>query len=139
MKRKTIKGMYWFDTGIFPATVMFIFGYTYDEVISYCKKKKGDTWAVALSDDRKLFEESNYCAFSRTIENNKTGDLKYHYIIKIKERFKFTDYEYAKLAHEVLHICQFMLPGILNRDRETEAEAYLHTYLMRKCLAALRG
>lgn len=131
--------MYWFDTGIFPATVMFVFGYTYDEMIAYCKKKKGDTWAMAMSEDRKLMETSNYLAMKRVLENTKTGKSIDHYVIKIQEPFTYTDYEYAKLAHEVLHICQYLLPDILDRLKEHEAEAYLHTYLMRKCLSALRG
>jgi hypothetical protein len=32
-----------------------------------------------------------------------------------------------------------MLPDILERDREIEAEAYLHTHLMRNILNTLRG
>jgi hypothetical protein len=138
-KGKVIKGLYWFDTGIFPATVMFVFGFTYDELLAELKKKKADTWAMAISDDRKLMEGSNYLAMSRNLENVKTGKTIQHYIIKIKEPFKYTDYEYAKLAHEVVHICAYLLPDILDRNKETEAEAYLHTHLMMKCLAALRG
>jgi len=139
IRNKVIKGMYWFDTGIFPATVMFVFGFTYDEMLSELKKKKADTWAMSISEDRKLIEGSNYLAMKRVLEYKKTGKEIEHYIIKIKEPFIYTDYDYAKLAHEVLHICQYLLPDILDRNKETEAEAYLHTHLMMKCLAALRG
>jgi hypothetical protein len=138
-KGKVIKGMYWFDTGIFPATVMFIFGFTYDETIAELKKKKADTWAMAISEDRELMGNSNYLAMKRSLENTKTGKFVDHYIIKITEPFKFEDYDYCRLAHEVLHICQYFLPDVLKRDKEHEAEAYLHTYLMQKCLVALRG
>ena len=138
-KEKIIKGMYWFDTGIFPATVMFVFGFTYDETIAELKKKKADTWAMAISDDRKLMEGSNYLAMKRCLENTKTGNTVDHYIIKIKEPFKFEDNDYCRLSHEITHICQYLLPDILDRLKEHEAEAYLHTYLMRKCLLALRG
>lgn len=61
------------------------------------------------------------------------------FYIYIGEEFKFTDYEYCKLAHEVLHICQFLLPDFLDRNREFESEAYLHTHLMEQCLKAIRG
>jgi len=60
------------------------------------------------------------------------------YII-LTEEFDFSDYAYCKLAHEVLHICQFILPDILNRDREYECEAYLHTHIMMQCLNQIRG
>lgn len=138
-KEKVIKGMYWFDTGIFPATVMFVFGFTYDETLAELKKKKAHSWALAIRDDRKLMETSNYLTMKRCFTNTKTGAPVDHYIIKIKKPFKFTDFEYCKLAHEIVHICQYFLPDVLDREKEHEAEAYLHTYLMEKCLAALRG
>jgi hypothetical protein len=138
-KGKVIKGMYWIDCGIFPATVLFVFGFTYDEVMVELKKKKAGSWAMAIQDDRKLYESSNYLAMQRTLENTKTGKEVQHFFIKIKEPFTYTDYEYAKLAHECLHICQYMLPDVLDRNKEHEAEAYFHTYLMQKCLACLRG
>lgn len=138
-KKKVVKGMYWFDTGIFPATVMFVFGFTYDEILAELKKKKADTWAMAISEDRKLMETSNYLAMKRCLTNTKTNKSVDHFIIKITEPFNYTDYDYCRLSHEVLHICQYLLPDILDRNKEHEAEAYLHTYLMRKCLTALRG
>lgn len=138
-KNKVTNCLYWFDTGIFNGTVMFVYRYSYDELITELKKKKADTWAMAISEDRHLMETSNYLAMKRSLTNTKTGSSVDHYIIKIREPFKFTDYEYCKLAHEVLHICQYFLPDILNREKEHEAEAYFHTYLMQKCLAALRG
>lgn len=138
-KTKVVKGVYWFDTGIFPATVMFVFGFTYDELLIELKKKKAHTWSAALSEDKELMGKSNYLAMKRCLTNTKTGKSVDHYIIKIREPFKFTDFEYCKLAHEVLHVCQYLLPDILDRTKEHEAEAYLHTYLMKKCLTALRG
>lgn len=133
--KKTIQ---YLNTGIFPATVMFVVGFTYDEVIKHTKKHKGDTWHIALSEDRVFWNNSNYAAMKRSIENTKTGEWVDHFIIKIKEPFTFSDYDYCKLAHEVLHICQYLLPKILNRDQENECEAYLHTHLMQQCLKELR-
>jgi len=139
MKKKTTKGMYFFNTGIFPATVMFVFGFDYDEILALLKKKKAVTWSKAIEEDRELMTDSNFLAMKRGLTNVKTGKEIDHFIIKIKEPFLFTDFEYCKLAHEVLHICQYVLPDILNRNKEHEAEAYLHTHLMNQCLGAVRG
>jgi hypothetical protein len=132
------KSIQYFNAGIFPATVMFVNGFDYDEVIKHTKKHKGDTWHIALGEDREFWNKSNYAAMRRSIEHTKTGKFIDHYIIKIKEPFKFTDFEYCKLAHEVLHICQYLLPDILDRNKENECEAYLHTHLMEQCLKELR-
>jgi len=136
---KVAKGMYWFDMGIFPGTVMFVFGFTYDETIAELKKKKADQWVLAISEDRKLMENSNYLAMKRCFKNTKTDSDVNFFIIKIRDQFEFNGYDYCRLAHEVLHICQYFLPDILDRGKEHEAECYLHTYLMMKCLAALRS
>lgn len=55
-------------------------------------------------------------------------------------RFDFDDDDcFVKLAHEIVHICQFFLPDVLNRNTEIECEAYLHTHIMRQALKKLRG
>lgn len=41
------------------------------------------------------------------------------------------------LAHEILHVCQRVLPIYLRRDEEHEAEAYFHSHLMRKVIEML--
>ena len=53
--------------------------------------------------------------------------------------FDFSDWSMCTLAHECLHITQFMLPEILDRNREYECEAYLHTHIMEQALNKLRG
>jgi len=133
------KVLHWLDTGIFPASVLFSYQFEYDEIISLLKQKRATYWKEGILDDKELIDGGTYFGLRRTHENLKTGVEKKLFYIIIKEEFKFTDYEYCKLAHEVLHICQFMLPAILNRDREYECEAYLHTHLMYQCLKAIRG
>lgn len=93
---------------------------------------------LGLRDDKKLFDSCGYLACKRIIKNVKTGETKTLFYIFIKGEFKFTDYEMVKLAHECLHICQFSLPDILDRDKENEAEAYLHSHLMHQILKLLR-
>lgn len=137
--KKVVKCLYWFDMGIFPGTVCFSCGFSYEEIMKEFSKKKAFGWDIALSTDKQLIESGNWFGLKRVMENKKTGkEIEFYYII-LKNTFTFSDEDFIKLSHEVLHICQFFLPDILNRDKETEAEAYLHTYLMRKCVAALRG
>lgn len=130
--------IHWLDTGIFPATVMFACGFEYEEIISNLKKKKAKVWIEGLVDQKEFIERSNYCYVITTLTSKKTGKETILFYIIIKEVFKFTDFEYCKLAHEVLHICQYLLPDILNRNKEHEAEAYLHTHLMSSILKELR-
>lgn len=132
------KELAWLDCGIFPVVVMFSCGFSYDEVVKLLKKKKAEHWLIGLGEDKDLVDKSNYLAMRRDIEYKKTGEKKTMFYIFIGQLFKFTDYEMAKLAHEVLHICQYSLPDILDRNKEHEAEAYLHTHLMRQCLKILR-
>lgn len=129
------------NNGIFPGHVLFSCGYKFDVLYSKLKKictNKNKYWYQAIHDDKKLLDSGNYFALSRTLENVKTGEIKELYYIIITTDFLFTDYEYCKLAHECLHICQFFLPKILDRNREIEAEAYYHTHLMEHCLKEIR-
>ena len=135
IKKKSDRHIYWLDTGIFPATVMFSCGFTYDEIMVELKKKKATAWIEGISKDKELIDNGKYFSLSRNLENTK-NDISLFYII-LKPRFTFTDFEMCILAHEILHTCQFLLPAILNRDREVEAEAYLHTYLMENILKIL--
>lgn len=132
------KVLYWLDTGIFPATVMFSCGFNYDELTKLLKQKKASDWLQAMQYQEKFIRGSGYCAYAVDLINSK-GQQKKLFHIYLDKTFRFTDTEYIKLAHEILHICQFLLPDILNRDKETEAEAYLHTHLMEQCLKILRS
>lgn len=142
MASNKYKVLHWLDTGIFPATIMFSCGFTYDEIMGLLKKKKADGWikGIESEEDIKLLNNDGSwgTAIKRTIENKKKKQSTTLYYIIVKD-FDFSDGDYCKLAHEVLHICQFFLPDVLNRDDEHEAEAYLHTYIMQNCLKILRN
>lgn len=143
-----MKGLFWLDTGIFPATVMLSHGYDYKGIQKALKntlKKKGvdkkqiGLWSMGAENRQKEINESKYLAFSVEVKNSKSGANVNLYYIVLKKKFKFTDYDYCILAHEILHICQFFLPQVLDREREIEAECYLHTHLMSQCLKVLRS
>ena len=138
-KNKQYKVLHWLNTGIFPATVMFSCGFEYDEIMKMLKQKKADDWFLGISDSKELIDNGSWFGLKRVIQNTKTKETKTLYYIIIKECFDFKDYSYCKLAHEVLHICQFFLPDCLDRNREFECEAYLHTHIMNQCLKILRG
>lgn len=133
-----MKHLAWLNTGIFPATIMFSCGFKFDELITLLKRKKTDHWYKAIENDKKLIDKGSYFALHRIMDNLKTGESRNYFYIIITEEFKFTDFEMCKLAHECLHICQFMLKDFLDRDREFECEAYLHTHIMQQCLKTLR-
>lgn len=134
------------NMGCYPGCVLFCHGYTADEFIATLKKlyktgewkaeKGAQTWLLGIEDYD--FKDGKYWALRRVLEHPKYGKKICHYIL-IFDDFKFTDEEMCKLAHECLHICQFYLPDVLERDKEIEAEAYLHTHLMRQCLNLLRS
>lgn len=137
MKKKPAKIIRYLNTGIFPATVFFSMGFNYDEIIKHTKKL--DQWGTALRDDQALVDSGSWLGLKRVVENLKTGESKTHFYIILPTAFDFSDEDYVKLSHEVLHICQFMLKDFLDRDREFECEAYLHSHLMRQCLEEIRG
>lgn len=132
VKKKIVKVLQWLDNGCYPGFVLFSCGFTYEEVVALLKKKKANQWLIGLEAQKDFVLSSNYCAFT-------TEEGVHCAFIFIKEQFKFTDYEYCKLAHEVFHICQFSLSYILDIVKEKEAAAYYHTHIMNQCLKALRG
>ena len=134
---KSKKHINWLNTGIFPATIMFIVGYTYDDVLKHLKKTKAEEWYFGISGHEKMFNAKGFAIRSDII--NKKGEEKTLFYIGLNDSFKFTDFDYIALAHECLHICQYFLPNALDRNREHEAEAYLHSHLMKQCLEILRS
>lgn len=121
------------NTGIFPAIVMFSVGFSHKEIVKVLKDTDAKDWRKGIRGDLDLIEEAEWLAMKRLWKGKRL-----FYII-LKDCFNFKDISYCKLAHEVLHICQFVLPEMLERDREIEAEAYLHTHLMAQCLEQIRG
>lgn len=138
-KQKGIKVIECLDCGIFPVTVMFSCGFNYGEIMDVLKERKAHDWYLGLTDKEEWVNKHPFSALHRTIEHGKSKQVKELYYIILTEPFLFRDGSYVILAHEVLHICQFVLPRILKRDEELEAEAYLHSHLMKQCLTALRG
>lgn len=122
--------------GVYPGYCVFAYRYSYDEIIAELKNQNCNEWVAGLGNDAELLSDGDYFALHRHFDYK--GQEKHLYYIILKKKFKFTDQCYATLAHEVLHICQFYLPRILDRNKEHEAEAYLHTYLMVECLKYIR-
>ena len=147
MKKKVKKVLGFLDLGISPGTVLFSCGFTYKELTTLLDKnyKSGRwplhkgvaSWYLGISQEEELLGKGGNFGMSRTIEHPKHGEVKLYYILLTKE-FDFSDDSMAILAHEILHIIQFHLPDILNRNKEIEAEAYTHTHLMNQCLKLLR-
>jgi hypothetical protein len=134
---KKIAVLDYIDFGIFPGGVTFTNGFSADEVIKQFKKQKLKEYAAAFETQKEFFETANYAAAKVYMEEN-GEEIKYFFLFT-KEYFRFTDYEMVKLAHECLHICQWFLVDILNRNKESEAEAYLHSHIMTACLKILRS
>lgn len=137
-KKELCKTLTWLNMGCYPGYTLFIHNFTVDEVLAQLKKRKSKDWYQGVLQNRTTFDSANFLAIGTELLNDKTGESVKLYYIMLKKEFDFSDYHYSVLAHEVLHICQFYLPAILDRNREYEAEAYLHTHLMTQCLKAIR-
>lgn len=103
----------------------------------YLKRVKADEWVKALSDEPELFE-GGWKAGRRDVEYIKTGDKQRYFFVIIPEGVDTkSGHDLVKLAHECVHICQFYLPDVLDRNKEHEAEAYLHSHLMTQVIEHL--
>lgn len=149
MKKKKIQKIEFINFGIFPGHCLFAHQFSYEELImtidaEYNSKRWKDDepfWKLGIGaeSDKRLIDYGDYMALSRELVNASKGINKKLFYLIIKSDFKFTDYEYCKLAHEVVHLCQFYLPDVLDRNKEPEAEAYLHTHIMDQVLKILRS
>jgi len=126
------------NTGIFPVHVSFSVGYTYEEIIAYYKKIKAHGYALGLNEDKALIDGGTFFALKRTVTIKTSGQESTYFYLILKRPFEFCDWDMIMLAHECLHLCQFILPEILDRNREYESEAYLHSHLMTQALKLLR-
>lgn len=136
-----VKALAILNTGIFPNPVLFSCGHTYEELLKILARKKQKYWIQGLMqvDLGAVLSTVLAYAVAELVVDEKSNKRQTMYYILVRDPFKFTDIEYVTLAHEVLHICQFYLPELLDRGKESEAEAYLHSHLMEQCLKALRG
>ncbi len=143
-KKSSAKYMASLNFGIFPGYCLFTCGFTVPEILSYLDKsslsKEDNTWKDAVSTvaDRILKDNPPY-QVDKIVSKDTSGKLKVYYILYIRDKFDFSDLSMCCLAHECLHLCQFYLPDILDRNQEHECEAYLHTHLMTQALSVLRG
>lgn len=141
----TVKTISWLNFGTYPGYCMFSCGYSYDELIKWFvkqhknKNKESLPWMNALMQFEKEAREGGNRYFYVQMQNRKDGKFKYYFFVMITDPFDFSDFHYVKLAHEMVHICQCYLPDILDRNKEREAEAYLHSHLMSQALKALRN
>ena len=117
------------NSGIFPGNILFSYMMTYDDIIRELGRLHGDRssdseWIIGISMDEELIDSDTWLALSRTISSETKDSISLFYIL-IPDEFQFNDEDYIKLAHEVTHICAFILTSILDRDREIEAELLL--------------
>jgi len=147
MKKKKLKLIEFLNMGSFPGLILLSVGHTYDELIKQLQKnyKTGnwekdpsglELWLFGIQGDERLLNNGKFFGLRRELTHPKFGTRYLYYIIL--QEFDFSDEHMVILAHECLHICQFHLPDILDRNKEHEAEAYLHTHIMRQCLEKMR-
>lgn len=129
----------WLDMGIWPFSIMICVGHTHEEIVKHLKKIKADDWLAGINDEAVLINSGNNFALKRELENEKTGKRTNYFYIILREPFDFSDEHMIILAHESLHICQFALKIIFDMEREWEAVAYTHSYIMEKTLQKLRN
>lgn len=134
------QALFTLNTGIFPATVLFCYGMKHEEI---CAKlltwdRRIRYWHAGIKDEDGYFKKNDTWGFVLKRVVFKGKEEKTLFYIVLKNEFKFKDFDYISLAHEVTHLCQFILADILDRNKEIEAEAYLHTHLMGLCLKAIR-
>ena len=137
---KSGKVMAWINFGIFPGFVMLSVGRKYDEIMQVLKDAGEDAemYYVGLSDAPEVFESGFNFARARSVVNDDDTNERWVYYIILTREFDFSDEAMGTLAHEVLHICQYYLPWVLDRNKEQEAEAYLHTHIFMTALDHLR-
>lgn len=126
MKKKRKIGF--INTGIYPYYVMVSCGYNYSEIRKWLKKKAKKYWFSALDGDKSTIENCHAIALHRTIKGNNI------FFIIMTEEFNRKNYQYVELAHEVMHIVQFITIRCNGDDRELECEARLHSCLMYQTL-----
>lgn len=128
--------------------LLFVSGYSCDEVLDYVREniqlELGSVTKIRKSGLKKREWLDFVEAFRESFDKLKKGSENYtqgsyisdtkldQHMILMKEGFDIKNPEnMISLAHEVLHLCQAFLPTYLDRDEEHEAEAYLHSHIMR--------
>lgn len=123
--------------GHFPAHCLVSYNMTYDDLIKSLRRKKYPDWITGLDKDNHLFTDKRSFALHRQVECGKEEkDLFY---ILLKDNVKLDDSGYITIAHEVLHIVQFVSRFVCaDMIEETESSAYLHSALMQHTIEIIR-
>lgn len=92
------------------------------------------SWKIEAYDNYTVI--ARYLAMIRTLSATQYDPIESDlYYIILKEPFNHEPMEYAKLAHEVVHICQFLFDKCCaDPIAEKEAFAYTHTHIMEQIL-----
>lgn len=136
MRKKPLFGT--LNFGLWNGHCEFIVGASYEQILSRLKKSPDKEWKGIIESNRQMFENSYALTVKESFEYKNPRRIDEYYLIKLNE-FNFKkNYDIATLAHEITHLSQFFLSGILDRNREIEAEAYFHSHIMRQCLDLLR-
>jgi len=126
----------WIDFSWFEGCVMLSCGNDYEWLLNKYGKIF-PTWVKPLEEHKSLFDTC-WGFVHRHQWKREDGKQMAHFWLIIKDPFTFSDEDMVNLAHEVLHVAQFVLSEKINRDQDVEFEAYFHSYIMRECLKALR-
>lgn len=133
--KTSAKHINWLNFGIFEGNVLFVCGFTFEEMLRHFKRTKTpDGWVATFESTKNLWDASSWGFVSKREMEGKT-----YFFLVLKKRFDFKDDSHAKLAHEIVHLASFHLIDLLDPMKENEAFAYTHTYLMRQCYKILRN
>lgn len=142
MKKKEVRKKVFtsINMGMFYGHCFVSAGHTPQEIHDYLKKDKTTKdWADAFEIIKpKIQINDPHCQVDTVVSTEGDKVVKF-YFLYIKNPFGFTDQEMCELAHECVHLCQHVLPDYLDRNKEMECEAYLHTHLMSQCLKTFRS
>jgi hypothetical protein len=136
--RKTKRIISTIQIDVPPIEVMLSVGFSYDEIIKELEEQKCDQYIAGLGRDKSIIDGGSFFGLYREMDDTKTGKICRLFYLIIKEPFLFRDSSYCILAHECLHIVQYVMDIVGGLGKEKEFEAYLHTALMSKCLELMR-
>lgn len=138
--KKQVSIIHQCNAGIWPCVgIMFVQGFSYEEMVKEFVNDNCKDWAEGIKHDKELIDSAKYLALRRIIPGDdadpRPTDL---YYIILQDPFNHEPMEYARLAHEVIHICQFLFE-ICNAHpiEEKEAFAYTHTHIMEQVLTQI--
>lgn len=102
----------------------------------YFKKRKAYKQLIKHPDVRKKIKLIDNREFNGGVyyEDKHDKDSPCLLLLLPSDFSKSSTEDMITLAHEMVHVCQMVLPIHLNRDEEPEAEAYFHSHLMREVL-----